>query len=170
MYCVEWQYYCASLPFDIYVGDFDRNSSKLLLHHQQLHLHQQQSNYAQHIQQEQPTLHTLPPPNFNHKSSIMASVIIAATVFAGIKIHEHKEKKQEKKRLAQEALEAEHGQASLTVPQQTRHRPSQDSLNEDLPSYEAAVVNGQQRARNSTEKPRRQSAERQVQPPRYSLG
>jgi hypothetical protein len=98
----------------------------------------------------------------------MASVIIAATVFAGIKIHEHKEKKQEKKRLAQEALEAEHGQASLTAPQQMRRKPSQESMDGDLPSYEAAVVNGQQRTRKSTEKERRPSAERRDQPPQYS--
>ncbi|KIW70244.1 hypothetical protein PV04_02532 [Phialophora macrospora] len=93
----------------------------------------------------------------------MASIIVGSAILIGYVVHERKEKKREKARLAEEQYSDVHGKP--TVVSSRRLRKQQQVATPDLPSYESVVsgrpefaagwAGDQKTRRNSEESPRR---------------
>jgi hypothetical protein len=98
----------------------------------------------------------------------MASIILGTSILVGYAVHHHKEKKAEKKRLAEEQYAEIHGSPSVVAPQHGKqHRqavpdlPSYESVASQSPSYSADRY-GEEKARRSSEDSRGGS-----RPPQY---
>jgi hypothetical protein len=92
----------------------------------------------------------------------MASIIIGSAILVGTIVHERKEKKMEKARLAEEQYTSAHGQPTLVT------RQKKQVATPELPSYDSVVSQQNNHGgRTRDEKERRLSEDSQTSPPRY---